>query len=409
MTIATNNAHSEPGRPTAGGLARAGESQAPVVTRPDQLTTQEANERVLTRHHRFEFLDALRGIAACFVVFYHAPPSIKQVVSFPQSFLAVDFFFALSGFVIAFSYEDRLQRGMSFRTFSLARITRLYPLYFLGLMAGLLAKLARMHMVPGTRTSVGAIALTTLLSLFMLPALLRNGVTADAFPMNPPSWSLFSEMAANLLYAVLAIRRWAGSLLIGAISVASMAYFFYYVRYCGGLLEAGSAASNYYAGLARVGFSFFVGVLIFRLRSFATLRLKGIMAAVTALSIVALLCAVLGTNVLSANPLLAFVAIIILFPAMVFFGAAVPMPERGKRLSLRLGEISYPLYVLHVPLLSPLFLLEHKLPMTPAVRIAFFIYLALLVPLTWAIALYIDAPIRRFLGHKTASLRARTA
>ena len=67
--------------------------------------------------HRFHLLDALRGLAAMLVVTFHTPAQLKYFLNFPNSFLAVDFFFCLSGFVIAFSYEDRLKQSLSLRNF----------------------------------------------------------------------------------------------------------------------------------------------------------------------------------------------------------------------------------------------------------------------------------------------------
>src|ERR1039458_3367376 len=80
---------------------------------------------------RFHLLDAMRGIAAILVVLYHIPSIFKHTLDFPNSILAVDFFFCLSGFVIAFSYEQRLRDHLNFRDFMVVRLTRLYPLFAL--------------------------------------------------------------------------------------------------------------------------------------------------------------------------------------------------------------------------------------------------------------------------------------
>ena len=92
----------------------------------------------MTAHSRNRYitLDAMRGIAALFVVARHF--SGLRGAADPQfSFLAVDLFFLLSGFVLSFSYDERIAAGMSPAAFLMKRIIRLYPLYFLGIALGI--------------------------------------------------------------------------------------------------------------------------------------------------------------------------------------------------------------------------------------------------------------------------------
>jgi peptidoglycan/LPS O-acetylase OafA/YrhL len=102
----------------------------------EMKTTDQALHVVPSKNHRFLFLDALRGIAALLIVLYHAPKYLGRALPHYSAFLAVDLFFVLSGFVIAFSYENRLLRGLSFRSFVAARLVRLYPVYLLGTVVG---------------------------------------------------------------------------------------------------------------------------------------------------------------------------------------------------------------------------------------------------------------------------------
>jgi peptidoglycan/LPS O-acetylase OafA/YrhL len=102
-----------------------------------------------TRRHSFVILDALRGVAAAAVVTVHAPLFFHSVAtpgSVPdasghapmtgplfEAYLAVDFFFLLSGFVLAHAYGEKLNDGMTSCQFMRCRLIRLYPLYLLAL------------------------------------------------------------------------------------------------------------------------------------------------------------------------------------------------------------------------------------------------------------------------------------
>ena len=87
---------------------------------------------------RYEILDGLRGVAALVVVFYHLMecyPAEYVGKYFSHGYLAVDFFFALSGFVIGYAYDDRWKL-MSMKDFFKRRIARLHPMVFFGVMVG---------------------------------------------------------------------------------------------------------------------------------------------------------------------------------------------------------------------------------------------------------------------------------
>lgn len=94
-----------------------------------------------TKPH-YELLDGLRGVAALLVVFYHifeglsfaAGGTLITVIN--HGYLAVDFFFILSGFVIGYAYDDRLGKSMSLGNFFKRRLIRLHPMIVMGSCAG---------------------------------------------------------------------------------------------------------------------------------------------------------------------------------------------------------------------------------------------------------------------------------
>src|ERR1700722_3197255 len=85
----------------------------------------------LAKDHGFSALDGLRGVAAISIVVFHYSQNLGWEL-LPNAYLAVDFFFMLSGFVIAHAYEARLRSGQTVAEFMQRRLIRLYPLYWLG-------------------------------------------------------------------------------------------------------------------------------------------------------------------------------------------------------------------------------------------------------------------------------------
>jgi len=129
-----------------------------------------------------------------FVVLFHCPKELTLL--FPANGqLAVDFFFCLSGFVIAFAYERRLNEGLSIANFSAARLIRLYPLYALSTLSGLILSGLVTHFVFHAHF-LSILAPLFFLSVFLWPTRLSFIRAADKlnFPLNGPAWSLFYEI-----------------------------------------------------------------------------------------------------------------------------------------------------------------------------------------------------------------------
>lgn len=147
-------------------------------------------------------LDALRGICACAVVFYHLPSTglITNLPFFGNAWLFVDFFFVLSGFVIAASYGDKLASGYSIRRFMTLRLGRVYPLHVAVILA-----LFAFELVKLVTGSGGNAAFTG----NSLPSALVTNITLtqifgfhDKVMWNAPSWSIAAEVWAYLIAAV---------------------------------------------------------------------------------------------------------------------------------------------------------------------------------------------------------------
>jgi len=217
-----------------------------------------ATERMSNADERIDTLDLLRGIAALAVVSLHfAWPG--GAVPFPRAYLAVDVFFVLSGFVIAYAYQYRLDSGMPVRRYFLARLVRLYPLYIFATLLGA-AWIAQGLLRQGSIEALGPWALALAGAALFLPDPL--GARA-LFPLNEPAWSLFFELLVNLLYGALAVRL--SNRILGALILAGAALLGFAIAQMG-TLNVGFDWDNAAWGSGRALFSFFVGVGVFRCR-----------------------------------------------------------------------------------------------------------------------------------------------
>ena len=165
-----------------------------------------------TKPH-YELLDGLRGVAALLVVFYHIFEGLSfaaggtLITTINHGYLAVDFFFILSGFVIGYAYDDRLGKTMSLGNFFKRRLIRLHPMIVMGAVIGAITFCIQGSVQwDGTKIATSMVMLALLCAMFFIPAVpgVRYEVrgNGEMFPLNGPSWSLFFEYIGNILYAL---------------------------------------------------------------------------------------------------------------------------------------------------------------------------------------------------------------
>lgn len=355
------------------------------------------------KSHRFLFLDALRGIAALFVVAFHFPNVMTSSFA-ANGPLAVDFFFCLSGFVIAFSYESRLSETLSFKDFAVARIVRLYPIYLLGSLLGLISLVLVEHFVLHS-VGVWSNSLSLLVLAFLLwPTRLTLLTQSFNYPLNIAAWSLFFEFFANFAYALLLKVRLARTAVLIFIAAVSLA-FLINIIVNGNQLDVGGRQIGFGLGFARVAFSFFLGILVLR---FYRSRIRNTDATwihqLGPLLITLLLVAILSSPLSwMRTESFRLIAISLCFPAMVYYGALARLPRSLTRLSTALGELSYPLYLLHAPFVS-LMRARHLAKFTAAhtalVHVLVVFTIAIFAFLSWQVGEHIDLPIRRALTRR---------
>jgi peptidoglycan/LPS O-acetylase OafA/YrhL len=287
------------------------------------------------RSHQFATLDGLRGIAALAVMTWHFRFGLGTVL-LPHSYLAVDFFFILSGFVLAHAYEARLLQGMTPARFLHVRLARLYPLYLIGTLIGI-ASTTAFGAIDWSRSKTAPFVL---LALLFLPDLKFHSM---AYPFNSPAWSLFFELMVNAAYAIAILRFTNRTLII--IAFLSLAIL---VACYSNLFDVGSTGAHFIGGFPRVSFGFFAGVLTYRIWSTAKWR-PLLPQWATQGTAVALLLIFAASQSSPWGDRFDFTALLV-FPLIVYCGACCEPSLRSRSICLWLGSISYALYIIHSPL-----------------------------------------------------------
>ncbi|WP_165943406.1 acyltransferase family protein [Roseicella aquatilis] len=347
----------------------------------------------------FFALEGLRGLVAIMVMIMHYAISsgfnTEATVFIPRTYLAVDFFFVLSGFIIAHAYERRLLTGMSLPDFVLRRVVRLWPLLILSLSLTLTAIfLAPLLNVEHSKRSLSIASF--LLSVFLLP-------TPEAlaplpplvFPLNVPAWSLSVEVGANLAYAalvsLLATRR------LGLFVIASALMLVVATSLGSGDLNSGGMWHNYGGGWLRVCWGFSAGLLVYRL------WLRRPPKPLPPMALYALGLGFVGISVAKVeSAAFDLVAVIVLFPLAVYFGTGIQLSGFSKALVKQLGHLSYSLYITHIPLiiLIKVILLAAHIDLARNALAIFLLGSLLAIAFAWVLDMIYDKPVRAWLSRR---------
>lgn len=232
----------------------------------------------------YVLLDGLRGVAALLVIWYHvfegfATSPIDQ--KFNHGYLAVDFFFILSGFVIGYAYDDRWKTTMTQKEFFKRRLIRLHPMVVMGAVLGAITFCIQgCEQWDGTRVSISMVMVAMLLNLFLIPAVPGTGPevrgNGEMYPLNGPSWSLFFEYIGNILYALF-IRRLSTKALTILVVIAGIGLASFSIFNLSGNYHLGVGWSmidyNLIGGFLRMLFAFSIGLLMSRI--FKPVHIKG--------------------------------------------------------------------------------------------------------------------------------------
>lgn len=357
-----------------------------------------------TKKH-FEILDGLRGVAALAVVLFHfmewvyTEPS-KNFIG--HGFLAVDFFFCLSGFVIGYAYDDRIAK-MGLLEFFKSRIIRLHPLVVLGSVLGLLAFLFDPFGGHPELYSKDKLILAFFCSALLIPLPVIADRAYNLFSFNAPSWSLFWEYMANIVYAFVLYKINRAILLVLTI-VSAIAIIL--VAHRAGNLLGGWSGPTFWDGGVRVAYSFLTGLLIYRFNWVIKNKLGFI-----PLSILLFLAFMLPFS--KWNWLSESVIVLCYFPILVALGAGAKLTNGFKKLCSFSGKISYPLYMTHYAVLWMFgnYYTKHK-PSGMELFLIIAIAILLLIGAAYIVMICYDLPIRKYLSQKLkrkASIQKNTA
>jgi peptidoglycan/LPS O-acetylase OafA/YrhL len=352
----------------------------------------------------FLSLDGVRGIGALLVVAGHSflfwgvsvPPALWSV--------CVDAFFMLSGFVIAFAYEPRFASGMGAGQFILARLIRLWPLYLLGILLGLLIEIAAM--LGGGGKSLDSTLFKLVPQLFMLPAP-DDAVQAAIYPFNMPAGTLFFELAINVVY-VLVWRFLSLRVLVGIVVLSAAALVVSILAY-GGIGDAGWRWPTFWGGFARASFGFFCGVLVYRLAG--SPRRNSGRASYWALAGMVAVPAVLALRPPQDLFALAEWAATCLFcPAILWMLVKTEPPRWFQAIAASLGSASYAIYIVHFPVYDTVLRASWRIPQlaewAPLTGAAI---LVAVVILAFVAERWYDRPVRRWLTGFVRRLARRPA
>jgi peptidoglycan/LPS O-acetylase OafA/YrhL len=337
----------------------------------------------------YPILDGLRGVAALLVVIFHVVEAhypLYPAHPIHHGYLAVDFFFLLSGFVIGYAYDDRWTR-MSVGDFFKIRLVRLHPLIVLSVLIGAVGFWLDPYTNGAQRVSWEKLLGVALIGLTLLPAPDVRG-WGETHSLNGPLWSLLQEYIANLLYALFGRRLSQGAL---ALLVAACAVALTWVAVARGDVATGWGYDTFGIALVRMLYPFFAGLLLFR--TGRLIRIPGAFG-VCALLLTLLFC----LPYFRYNGLYEAACIILAFPLIVAVGAGGTISGRWAKVSKFLGELSYPLYITHYSLIYvyTAWVAARKPPFQQALPVAVGLLVASLL-LAYAALKWYDEPVRAWL------------
>jgi peptidoglycan/LPS O-acetylase OafA/YrhL len=356
------------------------------------MNKENLNQGMVHTKQHFAILDGLRGVAALAVVIFHFmewvfPDFNKNFIG--HGFLAVDFFFCLSGFVIGYAYDNRMET-MGAWAFLKARLIRLHPLVALGAVLGLIGFLWDPFASP-TAYDTGRLLLLFAGSFFLIPLPIMQERAFNLFAFNAPSWSLFFEYVANIFYALVLHKVGRRSLTVLTLLAAACLCL---ISYRAGNLLGGWSKDSFFDGFARVGYSFLAGLLIYRSNGIIKNRLGFV-----GLSVLLSLAFIMPGS--KWNWLTEAMVVLFYFPLLVALGAGSSLSPQWKKVCHFSGNISYPLYMTHYAAIWIFgnYFTKQK-PATGELTYVILLGVIFLVAVAYLAMVLYDIPVRRYLTKK---------
>ena len=358
----------------------------------------------------YEILDGLRGVAAILVVAFHIFETFaggnrfKQIIN--HGYLAVDFFFLLSGFVVAYAYDDRWGK-MTQWEFYKRRLIRLQPMVIMGMIIGAVFYYFQASdiLFPQIATMpLWKLILVMFIGFTLIPLTPSTEIRGwgEMHPLNGPAWSLFFEYIANILYALF-FRKFSNKVLgIFVLIFAGMLINYTVFGPKGDVIGGWSLnLEQMNIGFTRLLYPFFAGILLSRLGKL--IHIKGAFW-VCSLLITVILCVprIGDENSLWMNGIYESVCIILLFPLIVSIGGGGEIKNPfSLRICKLLGDISYPIYITHYPLIYwyTAWVVDNKVSIQDGYGLGIGVLIASIAIAYLCLKLY-DEPVRNWLQNK---------
>jgi len=357
-----------------------------------------------TKKH-YDILDGLRGVAAVMVVAFHileanATSHLDQIMN--HGYLAVDFFYVLSGFVVGYAYDDRWGK-MTLGGFFKRRLIRLHPMIIMGMIIGAICfYFGDSALWPGiSQVPVWKMLLVMLIGFTLLPVPPSLEIRGwdEMHPLDGPAWSLFFEYIANILYALF-IRKFSNKALSVLVFIAGCALIHLAVTSPKGDVIGGWSVdpSQLRIGFTRMMFPFFAGLLLVRIGKLTNIKHAFLLCSIMIIVVLSIP-RIGGSEHLWMNGLYDSLSIIFLFPLIVYVGASGEV--KGKytsKICKFFGDISYPVYIVHYPLIYIYtgWVTDNKIPLQEALPVGLLVILSSIAIAYASLKLY-DIPVRKWL------------
>ena len=384
---------------------------------------------------RYEILDGLRGVAAIIVLLYHHFEEFGPGITSFHGYLAVDFFFILSGFVVGYAYDDRWKstnnpNGMTLVDFFKRRLIRLHPMLLFGMFFGLLMFYfgAGSNLPTIMQSHWPTILVSFVFAILLIPVPKMFDVRGwgEVNSFNGNSWTLGYEYLANILYALF-IRHLGKTMLTFLVIFFAMLTigmglgfdFFGIMNTRPDYQPIGTFIGGWdmnpdqlLLGWTRLLYPFFAGLLLSRIMakskssqdSDTLLNRHGFLIASVCLSVILLIPYIGSQDQPLYNGVYEIICILIAFPAIVYMGAKGTVSGKSHSFCKWLGDISYPLYITHSPIIFTLCIgWKANNPEATPDQIVFVCCCSIILSLmvAWASLKLWDEPVRKWLRNQT--------